>query len=168
MSTRIIDRKFFLQPAEELAPQLLGKVLCRKLVDDNNHMFTVRGRITVTEAYCYGESFKDLTKTEKKGGHLYVIQIMFAFVHFGIVANDEGIGEGVLICGIDPYTEFYAARALDINTSLDGEDLVTSETIWLEDDDVAIIQSEPRTRSGDKSEKKLRFSVKEIKFRASS
>ena len=70
MSTRIIDRKFFLQPAAELAPQLLGKVLYRTLVDG----FTVRGRITVTEAYCYGESFNDLTKAEKKGGHLYVIR----------------------------------------------------------------------------------------------
>lgn len=27
------DRGFFSQPAEELAPQLLGKTLCRRLLD---------------------------------------------------------------------------------------------------------------------------------------
>ena len=40
---RITDRNFFTCPAEELAPKLLGKVLCRKAEDG----FVIRGRINV-------------------------------------------------------------------------------------------------------------------------
>ena len=186
MAGRIKDKKFFLQPAEKLAPQLLGKIICRKIETDNGP-FVIRCRINVTEAYCHGDPVTDATTAEKKGektsqhnkgGHLYVKQFMQRYHKDGfridIVANDEGIGEGVLIRGIDPYEEgpIRPAWALDIDMEFDGEDLRTSKRIWLEDDEAIIIQNEPSKRMNlrknapeSSKEMLLRFTTKEIKLR---
>ena len=43
---RITDRSFFTCPAEELAPKLLGKILCRPV--ENR---VIRFRLTEVEAY---------------------------------------------------------------------------------------------------------------------
>ena len=44
----MFDRDFFRQNATELAPALVGKLLCRKLPDGN----IIKLRISETEAYC--------------------------------------------------------------------------------------------------------------------
>lgn len=50
------DKAFFSRPSTEVAQDLLGKIICRKMEDD----FVMRCRITETEAYfgeesiCYG------------------------------------------------------------------------------------------------------------------
>jgi len=170
LAKKINDYAFFLQSAEELAPKLLGKIICRKLDDD----FIVRCRINVTEAYCQGELFTDATRAEKqgkknaqhkKGGHLFVKSIRGGF-RFDIVANEEGIGEGVLIRGIDPYKEgpMIAADALNIDLDFDSINLLESKEIWLEDDGAIAILCKPTTRVGIDSDKELRFFIKEIKF----
>ncbi len=43
-------RKFFTKSAEQLAPWLLGKIICHRIHDERGD-FTICGRITVTEAY---------------------------------------------------------------------------------------------------------------------
>ena len=45
-----LDEKYFSAPATELAPDLIGKVLCRRLADGS----VLRRRITETECY-FGE-----------------------------------------------------------------------------------------------------------------
>ena len=60
---RITDRSFFTCPAEELAPKLLGKVLCRKAEDG----FVIRGRINVTEAYPTDDKVNDAARAAKSG-----------------------------------------------------------------------------------------------------
>ena len=165
------DRHHFTEPAEALAPWLLGKIICRELSDG----FIVRCRINVTEAYIQGEPFNDAVRAEKsgekttqhkEGGHLYVKPARGEH-RFDIVANIGGVGEGVLIRSVDPYKEgpFRAAWALDISSELDGADLLTSNKVWLEYDDAVITPNEPTTRVNLDSSKKLRFSISEIKFR---
>lgn len=179
-SKRITSRDFFMQPAEELAPALLGKILCHRVSDERGN-FVIRSRISVTEAYCENDPVNDAVRAEKKegktsqhkiGGHLYV-KSQRGRCRFDIVANKENIGEGVLIRGLDAYNEgpFIAADVLDIKSDLDGVDLLDPKgEIWLECDSATIITGEPTCRVlGEKApesskEMLLRFTIKEIKF----
>lgn len=174
-------RELFTKSAEELAQWLLGKIIChRKHYEDGD--FTVCGRISTTEAYCKNEDVTDATRENgktisqhKSGGHLYVKKenrVKDGY-RFDIVANEEGIGEGVLIRGIDSYKEgpCYAAWALDIDEHLDGIDLLNSDEIWIKSDGAEIIQNEPTPRenlgenvSEESRNALLRFTIKEIKF----
>ena len=150
-SKKITDQSFFTQSAENLAKELLGKIICR-LNSDNT---VIRFRITETEAYC-----KDDTachSNQYKSGNGVISQKMIGgtiYVHyknnnypgssFDIVANEVGIGEGVLIRGafnIDNPKEKYVSQprllgeALKIDyNSLNQKNLFTSEEIWVEND----------------------------------
>ena len=172
---RILDRAFFTCSAEELAPKLLGKILCRKDSDG----CIIKNRICVTEAYPTDDAVNDAvraarvgktTAQTRVGGTIYVKE-MRGGCRFDIVAGNVGDGESVLIRGIDPYPEgpLIAADALLVDTSLDGADLLADESsIWLEDDGVKVQWNVPtQRRLGDKApidsvEKQLRFTIKEI------
>lgn len=174
---RITDRSFFTCPAEELAPKLLGKVLCRKAEDG----FVIRGRINVTEAYPTADKVNDAARAAKsgkvntqmqEGGVIYVKNSRGSF-RFDIVAGHAGDGESVLIRGLDAYTEgpFIAADAMSIDSGLDGTDLLSSESlIWVEDDGVSVELNEPRPRvlgekaPSESAERLLRFTVKAFTF----
>ncbi len=135
---RIKDKTFYTQPAEELAQELLGMVIVRK--NENGEL--ERYRITTTEAYC-GEkdkachSRKGRTERTKvmfgKGGLVYVYLIYGIHWLFNIVANNENSAEAVLICGLDRVKgSGRVGKLLKIDKSFYGEDLITSERIWLE------------------------------------
>ena len=148
---RITDRKFFTEPAEKLARNLLGKIICRRVSDDR----TIRFRITETEAYCHDDTACHSNKY--KSGNGVVSQNMIGgtlYVHynnkdypgssFDIIANETNIGEGVLIRGgmnLDNPKEVYEshprllgeALQIDYNT-LNQVDLLSSKEIWIADD----------------------------------
>ncbi len=185
MGKRITDRAFFTQHAETLAPALLGKILCHREKDG----FVIRGRISVTEAYCIGEDVTDATKAEragnktsqhKIGGHLYVQRQgrpggRKDDCRLDIVAGEEGEGNGesVLIRGIDAYKEgpIIVAGALNIGLDLDCVDLLDPNgSVWLESDSAEITTDKPTRRTlgeaapAASKEKLLKFTIKEIKF----
>jgi DNA-3-methyladenine glycosylase len=142
MSEGKITREFFTQPAMELAPQLLGKIICRKLEDERGP-FEVRHRITKTEAYCDGDEACDGAHSQNnQGGTLYVKQNGGRGCRFDIVANKKDVCESVLISAVDCYDGSHkSASALDIEKTLDGEDLLKPKrdrVIWLEDDGVIV------------------------------
>lgn len=133
------DRSFFLQSADMLAPQLLGKLLCHQLPGGE----ILRLRITETEAYCRDDtachSYKGKTKANasmfKIGGTAYVFHCHGW--QFNVICNDIGIGEGVLIRGAGGYNgPVKLARAMKIEKEgIDGTDLLDpGSVIWLEDD----------------------------------
>lgn len=174
-------RELFTKPAEELAQWLLGKIICHRVHDEHGD-FTICGRISVTEAYREKDDVTDAVRENgktnsqlKSGGHLYVAKEnrVKGGHRFDIVANQEGVGEGVLIRGIESYEEgpCIAAWALDIDKHLDGIDLLNSNEIWIKSDGVKIIQNEPTPRknlsenaSDESKNALLRFTIKEIKF----
>lgn len=174
-SKRITDRAFFTCSAEELAPKLLGKIICKK----ENDGFIIRCRINVTEAYPGDDPVNDAVRAArngketaqlKEGGIVYVKSTRGGF-RFDIVAGEAGNGESVLIRGVDPYAEgpFIAAAALNIDETFDGVDLVSPDApIWLEDDGAAAKSASPTQRVlGEKApteslEKRLRFAAKEM------
>ena len=154
MKREIRDRQFFVQPAQNLAPALLGKIFCRRMLTGEIFRF----RLTETEAYCYDDSACHANKY--KGGNGVITQNMIGgtiYIHydnksydgssFDVVANDTGVGEGVLIRGginIDNPIQKYDSKprllgeALKMDYhELNQEDLVTSKKIWIEDDGFA-------------------------------
>ena len=129
---------FYNQPATRLAPLLLGKVLCRAVHND-----IMRFRITETEAYA-GESD---TACHAHRGRTPRTEVMYgasgtAYVYLcygihhllNVVVADIDEPECVLIRGIEGITgPGRLTKALQIDMSLNKEDLTTSNALWLED-----------------------------------
>jgi DNA-3-methyladenine glycosylase len=136
-----LDREFFKQPAIKLAPALVGKILVRRVADQE-----FRARITETEAYI-GEH--DLACHASKGrtsrtevmfgpaGHAYVYFIYGMYDMLNIVAADIGDAQAVLIRAAEPLN-FDAdlrgpgklARAMHITRRDNGVDL-TGDAMFL-------------------------------------
>lgn len=73
-----------------------------------------------------------------------------------------------------PFNEgpYISAWALDINSDMDGIDLLNSKEIWIKSDGAEIIPNEPTPRknlgacaSEEDKNALLRFTIKEIKFK---
>lgn len=133
------NRKFFLQSAKDLAPLLLGKLLCKKFLDGAVRKL----RITETEAYCEQDSAshssRGMTKSNRSmfmiGGTAYVFNCHGW--QFNIICNSVNVGEGVLIRGAGDYEgPVKLTKALDIiKENVDGTDLLSPQSpIWIEDD----------------------------------
>lgn len=134
---RIVDQKFFDKPARELAPLLLGKVLCRKLGEK-----IMRAKITEVEAYC-GEddtachSARGKTERTKvmweQGGVIYVYLCYGMHNMFNIVCAGNK-PEAVLIRGVEGAKgPGRVTKFLEISRLQNGIDLKTSNEMWLED-----------------------------------
>ncbi|MCL2855049.1 MAG: DNA-3-methyladenine glycosylase [Defluviitaleaceae bacterium] len=129
---------FFKQPAVNLAPLLLGKMLCRKI-----GMEVVRFAITETEAYagesdtaCHAHKGKTPRTTVMYGesGIAYVY-LCYGIHHLlNVVAADVGEPEAVLIRGIGGISgPGRLTKALQIDMKFNKTNLITSDELWLED-----------------------------------
>ena len=104
---KVLSKETYCLPATELAPLLLGKVLCIKQGD-----VVKRARITETEAY-FGEedtachAHKGKTKrTEvlyEDGGLAYVYLCYGIHALMNVISGVKDHPEGVLIRGIEGY-----------------------------------------------------------------
>ena len=133
-----IPQEVYRLPALELAPYLLGKVLCRKIGDT-----VIRKRITETEAYC-GESdtacHAHRGKTPRTavmyepGGIAYVYLCYGIHKLLNVVANQAGEPEAVLIRAVEGISgPGRVTKALEIGLDLNREDYTTSDALWIED-----------------------------------
>lgn len=134
-----LDRDYYRGPAPLLAPDLLGKLLCRRTSDT-----ILRFRITETECY-YGESdtacHASKGKTERtkvlygQGGIAYVYLCYGIHNLFNIVTGEAGFPQAVLIRALDGHIgPGRLTKALAIDRRLNGADLTRSADLWLEDD----------------------------------
>lgn len=134
-----LGRRYFCQPADMLAEDLVGKLLCHKVEDK-----ILRYRIMETECY-YGEEdtacHASKGKTERtkilyeKGGTAYVYLCYGMHFLFNVVTGREGHPEAVLIRGITGYNgPGKLTRIMKIDKELNGEDMVNSNRLWIEDD----------------------------------
>lgn len=134
-----LGRNFLSQSATILAPELLGKLLCRK-----TEKGILKYRIMETECYCGEEDtacHASKGKTERtrvlyeKGGTAYVYLCYGMHSLFNVVTGREGWPEAVLIRGVTGYNgPGKLTKAMEINRDLNEEDMVTSKRLWLEDD----------------------------------
>ncbi len=135
-------RDFFIRDVLEVAPDLLGKALTVRFGDGGIRKFI----ITETEAYrgqedraCHASKGRT-RRTEimfHEGGRLYVYFVYGMYWMLNIVTAEEDNPQAVLIRGLENYPgPGRVTRALGINRSFYGEDLVTSERIWIEDNGI--------------------------------
>lgn len=140
MPIKRLDKDFYTLRATDAAPMLLGKFFCRRTADGR----VLRRRITETECYfgesdtaCHASRGKTKrTETLYRGGGCAYIYLCYG-IHslFNIVTGAEGFPEAVLIRGIEGFNgPGKLTRALEIDVSLNGEDLTSSNQIWFEED----------------------------------
>lgn len=127
--------------AVELAPRLLGLKLCRRLNDK-----IIKLRITETEAYfgaddtaCHAHRGKtERTKTLYEAGGVAYVYLCYGIHNLlNIVSGEKDFPQAVLIRGVEGFAgPGKLTKALKIDRTLNGENLMTSEQLWLEDDGV--------------------------------
>ncbi len=138
MSSRL-HHSFFERGVEIVAPELLGKILVRHFDDGRIQKFI----ITETEAYrggddkaCHANKGKT-ARTEvmfEEGGLVYVYLIYGMYWMLNFVTGKVGDSSAVLIRGVkDISGPGRVGRALQLDKSFYGENLATSERIWVED-----------------------------------
>lgn len=135
-----LDSNFYKQDAVTIAEKLLGKILVRTREDGTQSHY----RITETEAYLGEEDLachasKGRTKRTEvmyaEGGRVYVYLIYGMYWMLNVVTGDENQPQAVLIRGIDNIIgSGKVGRELKMDKSYYGENLMTSERLWIEDE----------------------------------
>lgn len=138
-----IDSSLFKLSADQLAPLLIGKLLCRR-----TNSGILRLRITETECYlgeedsaCHAHRGKTPRNAPLylSGGHSYVYLCYGIHNLLNVVSGPEGHPEAVLIRGVAGYNgPGKLTRAMNIDRSLNAIDLIVSKDLWLEDDGVVL------------------------------
>jgi DNA-3-methyladenine glycosylase len=133
------ERDFFTRDVLSVAPDLPGKNLVMRLPDGTIGRF----QITEVEAYrgnedkaCHASKGRT-PRTEimfHEGGKLYLYLIYGMYWMLNIVTSDKDIPQAVLIRGVENHPgPGRLTKFLGIDKSFYGEDLVTSDRIWIED-----------------------------------
>jgi len=133
-----LTRDFFSRDVLDVAPELLGKTLVRQFETGEELRLT----INETEAYrgeddlgCHASKGRT-SRTEvmyHQGGLVYVYLIYGMYWLLNFTTGTEGYPQAVLIRGsVDIEGPGRIGRALKLNKSFYGEDLITSERLWVE------------------------------------
>jgi DNA-3-methyladenine glycosylase len=134
-----LDRSFFLRDVLNVAPDLVGKILTLRTANDTLNRYL----ITETEAYrgeadlachaCRGRT----PRTEimyHEGGKIYVYFVYGMYWMLNFVTGNREEPQAALIRGIEGFNgPGKLTRALGIDRSYYGEDLTTSNRIWVEE-----------------------------------
>ena len=183
-----LKRQFFQRPTLEVARNLIGKVLVRRIRGRN-----LAGKIVETEAYvgphdlaCHASKGKT-SRTSimfEEGGCAYVYMIYGFYFCLNAVTEAEDYPAAVLIRAVEPLDHLNVMRkfrkypdrdtnitsgpgklcmAMGIDKTLNGEDL-TGDTLWIEDRrlEVGRIVASPRIGvdyAGEYKDKPWRFYV---------
>lgn len=136
----ILDKSYFEQPATILAPDLIGKYLCRRTSEG-----IIRARIVETECY-YGEedsachAHKGKTERTKvmyeAGGITYVYLCYGIHSLLNIVTGPKDHPEAVLIRGVEGAVgPGRTTKFMHITTADNALPLCEDIGIWIEDSD---------------------------------
>lgn len=150
MSIQRLPRSFFTDDVLDIAPQLPGKYL----VMNNGHS-PLKYIITEVEAYRGEEDLachasKGRTPRNEvmyaEGGHIYVYLIYGMYWMLNFVTGKTGSPQAVLIRALKKYKgPGILTRELGIDGTYYGEDLISSDRIWVENNKLkAEIISRPR------------------------
>lgn len=150
-----LQKDFFIRDVLEVAPDLLAKFLFRRFDDGQIQKFL----ITEVEAYrgendlaCHASKGKT-PRTEimyHEGGHVYVYLIYGMYWMLNIVTATKDVPQAVLIRGIGGFDgPGKLTKNLKIDKSFYGEDLTSSERLWIEfSEEIAEIKIKVTPRIG--------------------
>lgn len=136
-----LPEQFFQRDVLEVAPDLLGKILVRRL--DNGDLQCYR--ITDVEAY-RGEEDKACHASRgrtphtellySKGGKIYVYLIYGMYWLLNIVTGDKDNPQGVMVRAAEGiYGPGRVGRKLELDKSFRGESIENNDRLWIEDSD---------------------------------
>ncbi|MFT3737219.1 MAG: DNA-3-methyladenine glycosylase [Breznakibacter sp.] len=139
-----LPQSFYSRDVLEIAPDLLGKVLVR----DFGNGEELRLMITETEAYrgeddlaCHASKGRT-PRTEVmylEGGKIYVYLIYGMYWLLNFVTGPDNHPQAVLIRGCEGVNgPGRLGKVLRLDRSFYGENLVTSDRIWVEDATVSV------------------------------
>jgi DNA-3-methyladenine glycosylase len=138
-SGKRLSRDFYIRDVLAAAPEVPGKNLVIRLSDGSLGSY----KITDVEAYRGSEdiachAFKGrTTRTEimyHEGGRLYIYLIYGMYWMLNIVTGERNNPQAILIRGVEEFPgPGKLTKSLGIDRSYYGEDLITSDRIWLED-----------------------------------
>lgn len=134
--------EFFRRDVLSVAPGLLGKLLTRKFSNGKIQRYL----ITEVEAYsaphdlaCHASKGRT-SRTEvmfRGGGLIYVYLIYGIYWMLNVVTGEEGEASAVLIRGVQGISgPGRLGRTLQLDKSFYGENLLTSERLWIEDSSI--------------------------------
>jgi len=172
MTNKRLQREDFEISAEDLAPYLLGKYICKR-----TGSAVVSAMITETECYqgeddtaCHASKGKTPRNAPMylEGGHLYVY-LCYGIHHLiNIVSGKADFPEAVLIRGVkEAQGPGRASKYLGITTAFTGMDICASDEVWIEDRGVKVSYQASKRIGIDYAEPKdrerlWRFTVNEI------
>ena len=139
-----LHSSFFQRDVLDVAPELLGKIIVRRFKNQSLQKYI----ITEVEAYsgngdlaCHASKGKT-PRTEvmfREGGLVYVYLIYGMYWMLNIVTGKENDAAAVLIRGIENVSgPGRLGKALQLDKSFYGENLSTSERIWIENADTIV------------------------------
>ena len=146
-----LENSFFQRNVLEVAPELLGKILVRRF----NSQLIQKYIITEVEAYsgdgdlaCHASKGKT-ARTEvmfREGGFVYVYLIYGMYWMLNIVTGKKNDAAAVLIRGAEGISgPGRVGKMLQLDKSFYGENLFTSERIWIENaQPILKFESSPR------------------------
>jgi DNA-3-methyladenine glycosylase len=146
-----LKREFFVRDVLDVAPDLIGKTVVIRMDDGGyrKHMLTeVEAYRGIEDKACHASKGRT-SRTDimyHEGGHLYIYLIYGMYWMLNIVAGESNNPQAVLIRGMENHSgPGKLTKSLGIDKSFYGEDLVTSERIWLEDNGITPkINTSPR------------------------
>ena len=124
-----------------VAPELVGKIVCRRLEDGT----VLRGRIREAEAYrgeedqaCHARHGRTARNEPlyQAGGVSYVYLIYGLHWLFNVVTGERDIPQAALVRALEKPLDGPAkwTKAFGIGKAQSGLDLINGQEIWLEDD----------------------------------
>jgi DNA-3-methyladenine glycosylase len=154
--SRRLPREFYSRAAEQVAPDLLGRIIAARVPTG-----VLRARLVEVEAYGPADpashSFGGKTRRNASmfgpPGHLYVYLSYGVHHCMNLVTGPEGEGSAVLLRAAEPLDGLdemrlrrggaadrdlcrgpgRLAQALGVDLSRDGADVVSGEEVWIED-----------------------------------
>ncbi len=137
---RKLNEEFFHRDCLTVAPELVGKVLVRRLDDGR----VIRERIAETEAYrgeedlaCHASKGRT-PRTELLYGRSGMIYVYLCYgMHWlmNVITGEEGFPQGVLLrAGTEHWGPAKMTKYLQIDGSFNGQRIVGNDRIWIEDD----------------------------------
>ena len=134
-----LDENFFHRDCLDVAPDLVGKLIVRRINDD-----IIKIRITETEAY-RGEEDKGChasrgrtPRTEllyRESGIIYVYLCYGMHWLMNVITGEKDMPQGVLFRAGEKYSgPAKLTKRLSINGGFNGQSITENEEIWIEDD----------------------------------
>ncbi len=167
MNTKKLNKSFFSKPANKVAKDLLGKILCHRINGE-----VLRAKITETEAYFGEDDHASWARFGKRKDNFLMWdepgKILIKNVHkykmLNFITGKKGEASAVLIRALEPLNFKARCRGpglitecLKIDKSFNGQKIINNKKIWIEEGKKEKLKIFREFRIGVKNDLKKKF-----------